>query len=632
MSDNKDRYLQILDAIEEERKSEEIYYRNLSAQKTIQQKAEAGIIWYPVQINSMHYTVGEYIEIEVERKKGVTDSHKFKSGKGCTLFYEGQEKKQFKGVVSFCKRNKMSIILSGEVFSKDQISDRGLIGIELVYDERPYKVMKQAIQQVMKSTDPATMALREGIRKKAPLDYTELENYNTSHAPSHLNASQLQALQGALSARQMSIIHGPPGTGKTTTLVSLIKIMSYTEKRILVCAPSNNAVDLLAKKLDEVGLNVVRIGNVTRIDDATTKLTIAEKARNNPEWQHIKKIKIEAEEAKRQAGSFKRSFGAQQRSDRKAMYRESRELRQWARDMEEKLVQDILMKAQAICTTLVGVSYRELANVKFDSVVIDEASQSLEPECWNAMLKANRVILAGDHYQLPPTIKSKNAIDLGLEETLLSRMTDHIQHTYILQHQYRMNDKILSFSNQQFYDNQLHSDDAVKSHTLEGDDTPLTLIDTSGCGFEEEYTEEHNSKFNSGEFFILREHFLQMSEKYEGVSIGIISPYAQQVRYLKASIEADEEMKKFDITVNTVDGFQGQEKDVIYISLVRSNANSEIGFLKDYRRLNVALTRARKKLIIIGDMSTLAQYQLFNDLSEHVEKEGLYQSAWEYMT
>lgn len=632
MSDKKDRYLQIIDAIEEERKSEEIYYRNLSSQKTLQQKSEAGILWYPIDINSMHYTVGEYVEIEVERRRGVDKPHKFKTGKGCVLFYEGEEKKEFKGVVSYCRKNKMSVILNGEVFSKDQVSGKGMAGIELVYDERPYTVMKKAMQNVIASKDPAIVALREGIRKKENFDYTDTEPFTTKLTPEHLNPSQLEAMQGALAARQMAIIHGPPGTGKTTTLVSLIKLISYTEKRILVCAPSNNAVDLLARKLDEAGLNVVRLGNVTRIDDSTTKLTIAEKARGNPEWQHIKKIKIEAEQARRMASTFKRSFGAQQRNDRKAMYKESRELRQWARDMEEKLVHDILMKAQAICTTLVGSSYRELNTVKFDTIVIDEASQSLEPECWNAMLKAKRVIFAGDHYQLPPTIKSKEAKALGLEETLLSRMTDHIKHAYILQTQYRMNDKILSFSNDKFYENKLRSDDTVASHTLEGDDQPLVFIDTSGCGFEEEYDQENNSRFNPGEFFILREHMLQMSTIYDGVQIGVISPYSEQVRYIKRAVEADDELRKIDTIINTVDGFQGQEKDVIYISLVRSNMVGEIGFLKDYRRLNVAMTRARKKLIIIGDMSTLVQNPLFNDLSTHVEEHGLYQSAWEYMS
>jgi len=245
------------------------------------------------------------------------------------------------------------------------------------------------------------------------------------------------------------------------------------------------------------------------------------------------------------------------------------------------------------------------------------------------MLKAERVILAGDHLQLSPTVKSREASELGLSETLLSRMTDKVTHTYLLQVQYRMNDKILSFSNERFYDNKLQSSPTVADWKL--DDNPLVLIDTSGCGFDEVQNPKSLSRYNEGEYYILREHFVQARDAYLGASIGVISPYSEQVKFLRASTEDDEVFRDMDITVNSIDGFQGQEKDVIYISLVRSNSDGEIGFLADERRLNVAMTRARKKLVIIGDLSTLSVSKLFSDLADHVEAEGSYRSAWEYM-
>ena len=247
------------------------------------------------------------------------------------------------------------------------------------------------------------------------------------------------------------------------------------------------------------------------------------------------------------------------------------------------------------------------------------------------MLKAERVILAGDHLQLAPTVKSKKAEDLGLTETLLTRLTDKIDHAYLLNVQYRMHEKILSFSNQRFYENKLVSDASNSQRSLEGDEAPLVFIDTSGCGFDETFNPKTLSRKNEGEYFILREHFIQHQELYVDASIGIISPYSEQVKYLRANTDEDEIYQTADITVNSIDGFQGQEKDVIYISLVRSNMQGEIGFLADERRLNVAMTRAKKKLVIIGDMSTLSKSELFTALADHVEAIGVYQSAWEYM-
>ncbi|KAA3621799.1 MAG: hypothetical protein DWQ02_27105 [Bacteroidetes bacterium] len=636
-----DRYAQLLEATELERAQEEAYFRSLSANKTLKEKAESGILWYPVEITKKHYTIGEYVEVVVKRSKEETGKHQFRVGAGCVVFSNGAEHQEWSGTVSFVQRGKMGVILKNDFLQKEDLFREGHVGVELVYDERPYKVMKAALKEVMRSKEPVVEALRAGVRNLEALDLPvpeeELLHTNTI---SHLNVTQQEAVKGALGAAQMSIIHGPPGTGKTTTLVALVQALAKVEKRIFVCAPSNNAVDLLARQLDVLGIPVLRIGNVTRIGDSIAHLTLEEKARNHPDWKHIKKVKIQAEEAQKMAGTYKRNFSAQQRKERHEMYKEARELRKWARELGDRLTADIIQNTKVIATTLVGISAPALEGIKCNTLVIDEASQTLEAECWNAMLRARRVIFAGDHFQLPPTVKSLEAKKLGLDNTLLERMSGVIQHSYLLREQYRMNDEILSFSNEQFYEGKLYSNEKVAHHRLRKGDDPVTLIDTSGCAFDEVFNNKQRSLSNPGEYFILKEHLHvhfqdRTTNKYPDlaeVSIGIISPYAEQVRYIREQLRQDTDLAGLDIEVDSIDGFQGQEKDVIYISLVRSNAKGEIGFLKDSRRLNVALTRARKKLVIIGDMTTLSSYDLFNQLADHVEKNGRYQSAWEYMS
>jgi superfamily I DNA and/or RNA helicase len=628
-----DRYQTILKGIEYERQEEEDYYISLAQNKSISEKIDSGILWYPVDMISHYYSIGEKIEINVERVKHLSTPHKLKTGMACLIFGRAGNENAFsaKGVISYVRRNKLGVMLNDSAITIDDLNHvKGNIGVEMTYDERPYKVMKKAIEKVINSEEPTVKSLREKIRTLDAFDYSVPANH--VYVPEHLNPSQSTSLRGCIESQEFSIIHGPPGTGKTTTLVALIKELAKSEKKILVCAPSNNAVDLLAYQLDLINVPTLRVGNVTRIGDNLMHLTIAEKARMHPEWQHIKKVKIEAEEAKRLAGKRKRVFGQKERGNRKMMYQESRELRKWARDLEDKLMDKLISDSKVICTTLIGVSQRSIKDLHYSTLIIDEASQALEPECWNAMLRADRIILAGDHLQLAPTVKSMKAEKIGFSVTLLTRLADSLKHSYLLDTQYRMNDKILSFSNKKFYDSKLKSASGINSWTLEDDTEPLVMVDTSGSGFEETMNPKSLSRYNEGEYFILREHFILNQKKYQNISIGIISPYREQVKFLSNKIEEDEVFSSFEIEVNSIDGFQGQEKDVIYISLVRSNDRGEIGFLKDERRLNVAMTRARKKLIIIGDMSTLSQDELFNDLSQHIEKEGLYQSAWEYMS
>jgi len=626
-----DRYQRLLVAIEKERQAEEIYYANIAKQKTDKEKIEAGILLASLVLVKKYYTIGEYVEVQLERTKNLDIPNKFKVGTSVHLIYQGEETYRLRGTLSHKKKKELGVIIQFDVISKDLLPDSASYRLELVYDERPYKVMKAALNDVIRSKEEAIIDLREGIRNRSKLDHQRRGQLDSWHIPSHLNEGQRAAIAGILPADQMGIIHGPPGTGKTTTLSALAKCILQREKKILVCAPSNNAVDLLAKRIHELGIKVVRVGNVTRINADVAALTIDEQARNHPDWTHIKQVRIEAEAAKKMAVTRKRKFGTNERKNRTAMYRESRELKKWAKDLQDRLLTSILGGCQVIATTLIGVSHSYLDGLKFDTVIIDEASQCMEPECWNAMLRTKRVIFAGDHHQLPPTVKSEEARKLGLADTLLDRMTDQISHSYLLQTQYRMNDEILEFSNTHFYNNSLISDLKNKKHRLPNDQNPLVFIDTSGCGYEEKMHAKTRSMYNEGEYFILREHLLKNMDLYTGVEIGIISPYAEQVRYIRTQLGEEDELKSLNLEVNSIDGFQGQEKDVILISLTRSNEMGIIGFLADYRRLNVAMTRAKKKLIIIGDGATLCANPLYLDLIDHVEKFGLLQSAWEYM-
>jgi len=632
MSQDQNRYQTLLKAIDAERKHDEAFFKSLNESKTMQQKVNVGFVWYPVNIIRKSYTIGEYLEIEVQRTKNLENSHRFSEGMAASIFNIQDEKVEFKVVVSAVRGDKMRLLLHTDQADRMDIFDRGLTGVEVIYDDKPYKVMEKAIRSIIDTKKDYHKIIRDGIAKQSLEQYPlaiEIDGH-IDHRKD-INNSQKEAIKSSLKAPNLAIIHGPPGTGKTTTLVALVETLLKSEKRILVCASSNNAVDLLAERLSMRGISVLRVGNITRIHDDLMHLTIEEKVRNHQDWNHIKKVKIQAHETDKKASQFKRNFGPEERDERRELRKEARELRKWAIELEDRLIDDIVLGSQVIATTLIGVSNRILNDLHFKTVIIDEASQALEPECWNAILKAERVILAGDHKQLPPTVKSTEAVKLGLETTILDLMTDHISFSSLLNEQYRMHHKILGFSNEKYYGNQLISNPDVANRTIRNDQLPLVLIDTAGCGFEEVMNNEHRSYANHGEFFIIREHILANREKLLGVSIGIISPYSEQVRYVRNQISEDADLRAMDIEVNSIDGFQGQEKELIYISLVRCNENGEIGFLKDERRLNVAMTRAQKKLVLVGDSATLGQHPLFVSLINHVEKEGHYDSAWNYM-
>ncbi len=625
------RYFDLLEAIEAERKTEEQYFLELSHSKTRQEKIDAGILISPLILLRSYYTLGEWVEIEVENPpRQIT--HSFKDGKGCVLTSKRFEV-SYHGTISYSNRKVIRCIFRNDEIMSDIATPDSSLTLELTYDDRPFKVMKKAIKKVIATRDPLISNWKESLAKRKDLTgHDPLSKHSLVNVEHTLNEDQIAAVEGSLSANSMAIIHGPPGTGKTTTLTFLIASLIRARQQVLVCAPSNHATDLLAIKLHEMGCNVLRIGNITRIGDRVSHLTLDEKVRSHNEWHRIKKVKMDAEDARKKALTFKRNYGPDEKIQRSILLREAKDLKKWAQEWEDRITEDILSGAGVICTTLISSELSILDNRIFSCLVIDEASQALEPECWVAMLKARKVIFAGDHMQLPPTVRSKVAEEKGLTTTILDTMTSILHHSYLLRCQYRMNNDILDFPNKKFYDGKLYSDESVRFRKISPGDQPVTFIDTAGCGFEEELGKNSMSLKNEGEYFILREFIHSIKERLLGRSIGVISPYAEQVRFIRNAIQEEEIFQGLDIEVDTVDGFQGQEKECIFLSLVRSNTTGQIGFLSDSRRLNVALTRAMMKVVIIGDSSTVGNHLFYSDLIQHIENQYSYRSAWEWMT
>ncbi len=624
----------LIEVLQIEKEEDFIQFRKFVQSLPLKKKKEKGLCWHPFVINKTGYTYGERAFIVGERTSNMNEPHQFRSGMPVNVFLEREGKESFEqaGIIKFINKNKMKIVLNAKDIP--EWTDKLGIGIDLLFDERTYREMEKILEKVLKAKGDRLAELRDiFLGKKHP----SAREINHPIVIPQLNKSQNEAVNHVLASYDISIIHGPPGTGKTTTIVQAIKLLAKEENIILVTAPSNAAVDLLTSKLANEGLNVVRIGNISRVDEDLIQHTLDGRIGDHPESKNIKKIRIQAAEARRKAKKFKRTFNAAAREERGDLFKEASELSAWARQVEERLIDQIISSANVVTCTLINSVHSILDNYDFKTVVIDEAAQALEPATWIPISRASRVVLAGDPFQLPPTVKSLAAAKRGLNVTLMEKGIQQFNDANLLNVQYRMNHKIMGFSNQQFYDNKLSADVSVGNWKLNiEEDLPLEFIDTAGCGFNEKVNPESGSKCNPDEFQILQEHLYQLMPKLNEndlPSIGIISPYREQVLLMQDKFSDDEKLEKIkhNISINTIDAFQGQERDIIYISLVRSNDKGEIGFLSDARRMNVAMTRAKKKLIIIGDSATISSHKFFNAFLDYIENNGAYRTAWEFM-
>ena len=627
-----------LDLIQIERAADLEQYRQKVLLRSLTQRTKEGVTWYPVRLKRDYIGTGERIIVELDRTNNLDQPHSFQSGKLVSLFCNASgkpEKEHINAVVNYVTDNTLVITINGEELPS-WIND-GMLGVDVMFDEMTYKEMEYAMRAVMKADGTRLAELREmllgGDSIKLPM--INNQNYNTS---SVLNDSQNKALLITENTPDIAFIHGPPGTGKTTTLSQGILQTVKAEGQVLVCTPSNAAIDLLVEKLSELGLNVIRIGHPARVTEQTLSKTLDARIAAHSSFSELRALRKKLEHTRTAAGKFKRNFGHHEREERRMLKEKVKLLKSDADLLEFYIINDLLNKAEVIRSTLNGSSHPVLKGRKFKTAFIDEAAQALEPACWIPILKSDRVIFAGDHCQLPPTIKSNDAAKKGLSKTLFEKgIQKHPERSTMLQVQYRMHRHIMEFSSHYFYNDELVAHESVKNELLRHQQ-PVEFIDTAGCGYAESQDPETLSRFNLEEAHrvILQTEKLveeiSLEEWIEqGLTLGIITPYRAQVDNLHKLAESSailEPLHKL-VTINTVDAFQGQERDVIVISFVRSNDKGEVGFLSDIRRTNVAMTRARKKLIMVGDSATLGSHPFYVALLDFVQKGEFYKSAFE---
>lgn len=628
-------FRKLQDLLKLEKETDRRSFELLTATLSIQDRRENGMTWYPIAIRGTETGRGDYLTVEIERTTHTDIIHQLRFGMTAALFSNHDAKEdRIEGTITHISGNRLKLSLR-----TDELPDwsrRGKLGIDAVFDENSYYEMEAALklapQLAEKKEEGKLIRILTGQQEPSFDERTETKTYPG------LNTLQQEAVQLILKAGDLAIVHGPPGTGKTTTLVEAIRAMLHASKeKLLVVAPSNAAVDLLSEKLFDKGLNVVRIGNPARVQEKQLNLTLDSRISAHTQSKEIKRLKKQASEYRDLAHKYKRSFGAAEREQRKALFNEARQIAAEVEKTEQYIIDDVISKADLITATLIGANHYTIRKMNFHTVVIDEAGQSIEPACWVPMLKARKLVMAGDHFQLPPTVKSPEAAK-EFNTTLMEKLVAlHPQSVILLEEQYRMHETIMGFSSREFYGNRLKAHPSVARHVLFPGDKPFLFIDTAGCGFEE--MREGNKISNPEEArFLLKqlEKFAQDLEE-NGLtsfpSTGIISPYRHQVELLKEFLPAYPLLQSHApaITINTIDSFQGQERDMIFISLARSNADAVIGFLSEIRRTNVAMTRARKKLVITGDSATLSQFSFYADLVAYAEANNSYISAWELM-
>lgn len=599
------------DLLQMEYEYEKETYRQQSERIGIHRKIQQGLCWYPVIPGKSYYNSLNQFVIEIERKDDKEIEHNFEYGRPVCFFTTNGTGSprylNFSGIISYVQEDRMIVVLSTPSALFDLQGVNSELGVQLYFDETSYKTMFTALSGVMKAKNNHLAHLRDVLLGKTPVSRRSLFPVRFPW----LNTTQEEAVNHVLAAKEVSIVHGPPGTGKTTTLVEAIYETLHRENQVMVCAQSNTAVDWISEKLVDRGINVLRIGNPTRVNDKMLSFTYERRFESHPDYSELWGIRKAIREIQ---SSFRKKSHSEKETARNRLSR----LRFRATELEVQIDADLFGEARVIACTLVGSANRVLTNHTFTTLFIDEAAQALEAACWIAISKADRVILAGDHHQLPPTIKCIEAARGGLDRTLMQKVATNKPETVsLLKIQYRMHQDIMCFSSHWFYQDELKAAPEVSDRGILTYDTPVVWFDTADCDFEEDQLSESLSRINKQEAALLVEQLQIYIEKItkervldERIDFGLISPYKSQVQYIRGLIKRNAFFKPFRklITVHTVDGFQGQERDVIMISLVRANDQGNIGFLNDLRRMNVAITRARMKLIILGDASTLTKH------------------------
>ncbi len=616
-----------------EYQTEKEAFRKQTEAMGIGRKVKRGDAWFPVSVGQSRYNSLNQMTTEILRTQDQDIEHNFEYGKPVMFFMVSQKTSgakdskdtsihyfSFTGTVSYVEGDRMVVVVP-EGHALDLQSVDKPVGVQLSFDETSYRVMFDALDRVLKAKNNRLAYLRD-------LFYSKLVAGRFTFAPMSfpwLNETQERAVNEVLRAKDVAIVHGPPGTGKTTTLVEAINETLMRESQVLVCAQSNMAVDWICEKLVDRGINVLRIGNPTRVNDKMLGFTYERRFEAHPDYPQLWAIRKAMRELRRRKKGRDDNF-----------HQKLERLKSRATELEIRINADLFGEARVIASTLVGSANRLLEGQKFGTLFIDEAAQALEAACWIPMRRVSRVILAGDHCQLPPTVKSIAALKGGLGKTLMERIVENKPECVtLLGVQYRMNEEIMKFSSDWFYGGKVKTAPEIRQRkSILNFDRPILWIDTGQMEVgpdepsnKEQFVGESFGRVNKGEAELtlrhLQDYFTKIGKERileEQIDVGVISPYRAQVQYLRKLVKQRAFFKPYRrlITVNTVDGFQGQERDIILISMVRANENGEIGFLRDLRRMNVAITRARMKLIILGDVATLTRHPFYKKLWEYV--------------
>ena len=583
-------------------------YRVQSEQMSVERKVRRGICWWPLSVGRSYYNSLNQLVVEVWKTTDDDIDHSFEYGRP-VVFFTPEKILPHTCTISYVEDDRM-VVAVGSSQALIDIQNAEQLGVQLYFDETSYRTMFSALDDVVNAKKNRLAQLRD-------LFAGQLKPEKYSFAPQRfpwLNPTQEQAVNEVLWAKDVAVVHGPPGTGKTTTLVEAIYETLHRETQVLVCAQSNMAVDWISEKLVDHGVPVLRIGNPTRVNDKMLSFTYERRFESHPDYTELWSLRKAIRDIR------------EQRRKGESTHQKLARLRERAQELEMRIHESLFNEARVVACTLVGSANKVMVGQHFSTLFIDEAAQALEPACWIAIRRAGRVVLAGDHQQLPATVKCYEAQKQGLGRTLMERIVENVpQCVTLLRVQYRMHDQIMRFSSDWFYEGKVESAPEVRYRSILDWDTPMMWVESPSP---EAFVGTNHGRINKAEAELTISVLEQYVEKIgrqrytdERLDVGIITPYRLQAQYLRSLLKKSETLRPIrkTISVNTVDGFQGQERDIVLISLVRSNEHGQIGFLNDLRRMNVAMTRARMKLIIIGDAQTLCHHPFYRRLREYIE-------------
>ena len=590
---------------------EQVQRYSLDQQHTLKTLKAEGLALHPIVITRKNFGYADYPELSF-KLNFPPEANMFKDGAAIECFITGEE--PVKGILISLDGKNGEFRLFAPDFP-DWIEDDG-VGIKLSPDTRTTSIMKKVLNELENNKPLFKLFEQLHDDSKETSVLPQIKNISLNFHNKELNESQRQAVTAIKQNELITIVHGPPGTGKTTTLIEAILQLVKKGEKILVSAPSNTAVDNIAKGLIQQGIKLLRVGNTSKVDEMIFAHTPEGKLANSKQQKEIKQLKIRAEEFRKMALKYKRSFGKAEREQRQLLFKEVRNIRTEIRKLQAYNEEKLFEEANVIAGTPIGIYDAGVDRLHFHTLLLDEAGQCIEPLAWCIFPLVEKIVLAGDHWQLPPTVLSYEAARLGLNRSILEVAIKNVEAVILLNTQYRMKQVIAGFSNNYFYNNEL-----LSPVHLQNTGDHISFIDTAGSGYQEEHGTDGSSLQNKGELTIVQK--LLETEELDPLKTAFISPYAGQVAAAK-------EVLSKQLRISTIDSFQGQEKENIIISLVRSNDDGDIGFLKDYRRMNVAITRAKERLFIIGDSATIGADVFYNAFLTYIEKYGVYRTVWEF--